>query len=176
MWKLFGKLVLLVFGVLSVAGAAVKPSEEMTLHCSAVQQIKLPKVIVAKQSTHYFGRFLIPSVGVDVACYSSMAQSVVDARDSAGYFRACGHRIIADHVHQGFGAIKRCRPGDKAQLVTDDGVEVFTCVAVIQGHNTGTQLTDAAYQPIDELYPDALVCYTCNDTWQNVTIVFFEAE
>ena len=121
----------------------------------------------------YVGRFLIPRVGVDVACYESSAQSVADARDSAAYFYACGHRVIADHVNQGFDAIKGCREGDTAQLVTEQGAEELICVAVIQGHNTGSALTDENYTPINAMYPDALVCYTCNDNWQNVTIVFF---
>jgi hypothetical protein len=124
----------------------------------------------------YLGRFSVPGVGVNVGCYESSAQAVADAHDSAAYFDACGHTVIADHVNQGFGAIKGCDVGDRAQLTTESGAESYVCVGSIQGHNTGTALTDGNYTPIDELYPDALVCYTCNDNWQNVTIVFFAPE
>ena len=34
-------------------------------------------------------------------------------------------------------------------------------------------LTDSDYNSIEGMYPDALVCYTCNGNWRNVTIVFF---
>ena len=121
----------------------------------------------------YVGRFSVPDVGVNVGCYGSSAQAVADANDSAAYFDACGHTVIADHVNQGFGAIKGCTVGDQAQLTTETGEERYVCVGSIQGHNTGKALTDENYTPIDELYPDTLVCYTCNDNWQNVTIVFF---
>ena len=169
---MFGKAILLVMlamgFVLQKPAANAIPRERMTVIRGNVEGTLM--------DTGYYGRFQIPAVGVDVACYNSGAQSVVDARDSAAYFYACGHQVIGDHVHQGFGAIKRCRVGDTAQLVTPHGVERYTCVGQIRGHNTGTELTDWDYKPIDDLYPDTLVCYTCNDNWKNVTIVFFARE
>lgn len=173
---MLGRLALLVLGILSVAGAAVRPSEEMRLRCMAVRQMKLPQAVMAERPSNYVGKFSIPSVGVDVSCYESSEQSVVDARDSAAYFYACDHWIIADHVHQGFSAIKRCKVGDTALLLTEHGISRYTCVGKIQGHNTGSSLTDTDYKPIDGMYPNSLVCYTCNDNWRNVTIVFFEPE
>ena len=125
------------------------------------------------EANPYVGRFSVPDVGLNVGCYGSSAQAVADANDSAAYFDACGHTVIADHVNQGFGAIKGCAIGDRAQLTTEKGEETYVWVGSIQGHNTGKELTDENYTPIDELYPDTLVCYTCNDNWQNVTIVFF---
>ena len=132
----------------------------------------------ASKDTHstaenYVGRFKIPSVGVNVACYAGSAQSIVDAKDSAAYFYGFGHTIIGDHKHQGFSAIKSCTVGTKATMNTPNGVESYTCVGIIKGHNTGTALTDSDYVDIDYLYPGALACYTCNENWQNVTIVFF---
>lgn len=175
MRKLFGKVILLL---LIAAGFA--------LHRPAAERIPEERKAVIRRNVanatlrteielpvNYLGRFTVPAAGVDVACYESSAQSVVDARDSAAYFYACGHWIIADHVHQGFGAIKGCKAGNTAYLETERGRTEYTCVDTIQGHNTGKELTDGDYQPIDELYPDTLVCYTCNDNWQNVTIVFF---
>lgn len=122
---------------------------------------------------NYIGRFKISSVGVNVACYAGSEQSIVDAKDSAAYFYGFGHIIIGDHKHQGFSAIKSCSVGTKAQMVTKNGTETFTCVGKIQGHNTGYELTDANYVPINDLYPGSIACYTCNDNWKNVTIVFF---
>ena len=168
---MFGKAILLLliamgFG-LHGSEVNVIPEERKAVIRQAVES--------ARMDTDYYGRFQIPDVGVDVACYESAEQSVVDAKDSAAYFYACGHWVIGDHVNQGFGAIKRCEIGDGAQMVTLQGVEHYTCVGLIQGHNMGTALTDLDYRPIDDLYPDTLVCYTCNDNWRNVTIVFFAA-
>lgn len=117
----------------------------------------------------FVGRFKIASVGVDVACYFSSSQATVDAKDSAACFTASGHTIIGDHKHQGFSTIKSCEPGTKAIF----GSTEYTCIDIIKGHNTGYELTDANYNNIANLYPGALVCYTCNDNWRNVTIVFF---
>lgn len=122
----------------------------------------------------YVGRFTVAAVGIDVACYNSAEQAVVDAADSAAYFDYGGHKVIADHVNQSFGGLSQCVAGDRAQLETEWGVENYACVAVINGHNTGYDLTDENYVTIEELYPDTLVCYTCSSGWQNVTISFFE--
>jgi hypothetical protein len=113
-------------------------------------------------------------VGVDVACYDSAAQGVVNAADSAAYFAYGAHMVIADHVNQSFSGLLDCAVGDVAQLTKDGGTEQYQCVAVIDGHNTGYDLTDENYTSIGELYPGTLVCYTCKNGWQNVTISFFE--
>lgn len=121
----------------------------------------------------YVGRLVIPSVGIDVACYAGYEQEIVDAKNSAAYFYGYGHIIIGDHKNQGFSAIKSCSTGTKAKMITNNGTETYTCVGKIQGHNTGYELTDANYASIKNLYPGAIACYTCNDNWKNVTIVFF---
>ena len=136
-----------------------------------IEAIAAPNIPV--EAAPFVGRFSVPSVSVDVACYDSASQATVDAADSAAYFFSCGHTIIGDHVNQGFSAIKSCSVGTTACLKTENGEARYTCVDVIQGHNTGTALTDAAYCSIENLYPGALVCYTCNENWQNVTLVFF---
>ena len=171
---MFGKVIVLLMLAMSIGAhkpAAVIPEERMTALRANIAAATLCTEV--ELPIEYLGRFYIPAVGVDVACYRSSAQSVADAADSAAYFFACGHDVIADHVNQGFGAIKGCKIGDGAQLVTAEGTEHYTCVGLIQGHNTGIALTDLAYNPIDDMYPDTLVCYTCNDNWRNVTIVFF---
>ena len=128
-------------------------------------------------SDTYVGRFKISSVGVNVGCYASASQATVDATDSASYFFGYGHRIIADHNNQGFNGIKSCVVGTKATFTYEDGsVENLVCVGKIQGHNTGEILTDANYNPINDLYPGSIACYTCNENWKNITIVFFMEE
>ena len=124
----------------------------------------------------YVGRFKIPAVGVNVACYASSSQATVDAADSAAYFYTSGHLTIADHKHQGFSAIRSCSKGMKGSLSTSSGTKNYICVDRINGHNTGYELTDANYNSIDSMYPGTLVLYTCNENWQNVTIVFLKLE
>ena len=123
---------------------------------------------------NYVGRFKIPDCNIDVAIYEGSSQTVVDAVDSAVYFYSWKHWIIGDHNNQGFDKIKNCKNGTEAIIETQNGVYQYKCVAKIQGHNTGTELTDINYNNIKALYPNTLVCYTCNEHWTNITLVFFE--
>ena len=129
------------------------------------------------EPTDFVGRWKIPAVNIDVACYGNNAQVTVDNVDSAAYYVNSGHQVIADHNYQGFSAIGRCTPPTLAHLDKRDAQVVSSyCVAVIKGHNTEDALTDESYVPIDKLHPGTLVNYTCNENWQNVTIAFFQPE
>lgn len=125
-------------------------------------------------SYNYIGRFKIPDVKVNVALYDSYSQDVVDQKDSAAYFYGWKHMIIADHQHQGFDKIKKCTVGMVAEITENNIITQYKCVAIMQGYNTGKTLTDKNGALISEFYPEALVCYTCNENWKNITIVFFE--
>lgn len=121
------------------------------------------------------GRWAIPDVGVNVACYGSTKQDVCDAKDSACYFALGSQTVIGDHWHQGFNAIKRCKVGMKAYLDAGDGVQEYVCTSIIKGYNTGATLTDEAGNSINERNPGGITCYTCS-IWsqERVTIAFFE--
>lgn len=136
---------------------------------------KLNSILFSKEkdANRYIGRFEIPSIGINVACYDSYAQATVDAFDSAACFYCDGHINIADHVDQTFWSLKSCSVGAKAYFTINEEVESYTCIDVIHGHNTGIELTDANYNNLSHLYPDAIVCYTCNGGWQNIIVVFF---
>ena len=125
-------------------------------------------------SPNYIGRFRIPDVDISVACYAGSEQSVVDKKDSAAFFSGWNHQIIADHNNQGFDKIKSCTVGMLATLETNGESRTYQCVAKMLGHNTGKKLTDDNYNPINNIYPQSLVCYTCNESWTNITMVFFE--
>lgn len=120
------------------------------------------------------GRWVIPDVGVNVACYESRDQSVCDAKDSAAVFGYGETTLIADHNNQGFSAIRRCKAGTKAYMDTGSGRQEYVCTSVLQGHNTGTQLTDANGNDLNKANAGGFTCYTCNDNWRNITIAFFE--
>ena len=121
----------------------------------------------------YVGRFKVPSAGINVGCYASASQMTVDASDSAAYYNGYGHTVIADHVNQAFSGLSSCSVGTSAKLETGSGTKTYTCVGKMNGHNTGTGLTDANYNSIRDYYPGTLVAYTCNGNWQNVVLVFF---
>ena len=123
------------------------------------------------------GRWSVPEVGIDVAVFCSNEQSVVDAIDSAAFFQYGTNYLLGDHWNQGFEAIKNCQPGMTASFDTLEGNNKYLCVDVITGHNTGKSVTDDSGVDLRD-YPlqNAIICYTCNDSWENITIVIFQQD
>lgn len=116
------------------------------------------------------GRFTCPSVGIDVAIFAQSSQAVTDAADSANYFQLGGSMIVADHVNQGFNRIKSMGVGTLCYIETGSQTKTYRVTGKINGHNTGYDLTDSNYNSILGSAP--LILYTCNENWQNITIVF----
>lgn len=137
---------------------------------SVLQQTKAP----AANDSPYVGRWVIPSVGVNVAIYASSSQAVTDAKDSANYINFHDYYLIGDHNNQGFNAIKSCQVGTRAFISKENKTQEYICTNIQIGHNTGKTLTDLDYEPISTKSTKAILCYTCNDHWRNVTIVTFE--
>ena len=105
-----------------------------------------------------------------------LAQIICDEWDSAVWLvgmRGCPN-IIADHASQGFDGIKRAHEGTLAYLKTSEGTQIYVCVNVIQGHNTGTFLTDYNGNRLYYDHDGGLVMYTCNENWQNITIALWQ--
>ena len=128
---------------------------------------------------NHIGRLVISSVGINVGLFQQYGDEggpIVDAWDSAALFNtSTGCTVIGDHNNQGFNAIKRIQVGDMAEIQYLDGnVDVYKCVAVVTGHNNGDYLTDDEGNRLYDVYPDKLVCYTCNDNWKNITVVVFD--
>lgn len=122
----------------------------------------------------YFGRWIVQARGIDVACYLSLSQDVVDAKDAAAFFQLGDQYVIADHSNQDFKGLGSCRPGDLACLETEDGIAVYVCTAIIQGHNSEKSITDDAGNSIEYGFnTGGITCYTCNDNWQNIHVVRF---
>lgn len=162
-----------------------EPEEEETIiEESKIQEEIIETVVVhpgklsvaeeMAQRPNMVGRWTIPSVNIDVACFNSSAQSVADGKDSAVYFRYWEGTIIADHWNQGFETIKQCVPGTLAYFNNGEEVKEYICTGYTTGHNTGYNLTDDNYIIIT-CNPDEIILYTCNGCWQNVWIVFFQA-
>ena len=135
----------------------------------------------------FSGRLTIPSVGVDVALYACSSlpddchQEIVDAEDSAAYQEATdfqavpGGRFIADHYYQGFTAIRNVIPHETKAYITKDGkVEEYTYIAVGLGENTGIELVDWNGVSLNyEYIVGDLAMYTCNESWESVTITYY---
>lgn len=127
-----------------------------------------------EDGTQYFGRWIVQSLGIDVACYLSLSQDVVDAEDAAAFFQLGDQYVIGDHSNQDFKNLGSCRPGDLACLETEDGIAVYVCTAVVQGHNTEESITDGAGNSIAYGFnTGGVTCYTCNGNWQNIHVVLF---
>jgi len=127
------------------------------------------------------GRWRIPSVGVDVACFYGPIQANCDAADSACYWNAGSTIVVADHNYQGFNAIKKCNVGDIAYLDTGDGIQKYICTGKEIGTNK-KECWDGVYSCtlryadgtiVEFANRGGLICYTCNESYRSVTIVTF---
>lgn len=120
------------------------------------------------------GRWQIPSANIDVAIFNSGSQETVDRTDSAGYFRFGTMYVIGDHSNQDFRTLQNCNVGDFAYI--DNGIEKteYVCTAKFKGHNTSKDLTDENYNTIKYSNEAGITCYTCNGSWKNIWILFFQ--
>lgn len=143
---------------------------------AAAEKAKVKNEIASRAGM--YGRLTISGTSVNVALISCSlygnSQVVVDARDSAAFITDFATVIIADHVNQGFSAMKSAVPGStKAYINRGDYTDTYICTANFQGHNTGSDLTDASYNSVLNGNPGGLLMYTCNENWQNVTITYW---
>lgn len=120
------------------------------------------------------GRFYIPDVDIDVACFNGQSQEYTDAIDSASYFSLGSMNVIADHNNQGFNRISDCVLGTSAYFVTENECLEFVCTASFDGHNTDSGLTNSDYVSIHYDNEGGITCYTCKENWQNIRVVFFQ--
>ena len=140
-----------------------------------------PVIPALPGETGDFGRLLLGEY--TAALYYSVdddeAQQIVDAEDSAVATRRKEYPdstlVIADHTNQGFRVLYDVTPDEtKAFLYRPDGtVTVYLCTKKFNGHNNLSYLTDEdgndlSFAPVD------LVMYTCNETWENVTITYWK--
>jgi hypothetical protein len=91
------------------------------------------------------GRFIIQDVGISLPLYlkeKSSGQDIVDRENSAllcKKFRG-GCDYVGDHAAQGFDRIKQCKWGTMAMIQTPTGTQIYMCVAISMGTNTGNDL------------------------------------
>lgn len=98
--------------------------------------------------------------------FYGMEQSIVDAADSCACFQYGGRTVYADHASQGFEAIKY----NNTMVING---RVYTCIARLQGINTGDILLNDGTNCTTK-YPGAIIAYTCNDTTgRNITVTYW---
>lgn len=118
------------------------------------------------------GRLRIPQYGISIPLYASMAQSTVDAPNSAAWFSYNGVMVIGDHWNQnGFSAVRGMAVGTRVYIDNQDGTTSnYTVTWSGTGVNASTQLLFSDGSNVDGRY-GGLVLYTCLSDWQNVAIV-----
>lgn len=124
-----------------------------------------------------FGRWVIPDVGVNVACYmtTDKAQEITDAKDSAALIRRSNATLLADHNYQGFDAINKCVVGTVAYMYTGARVQKYVCTDVLEGYNAGTHLTDVQGNTVKFAGAGGYTNYTCHFFSDKITIVHFKS-
>ena len=172
MKKLWTAMLALCLALMAVPCAAATPK---TGAADAVLTAAADKTLDDRDYDGFCGRLTVSAVGIDVALYNSYAQSVCDRADSACCFAAPGYagRIIADHSNQDFSVLTQITVGTTAEITDAEGdVTQLRCVQVLNGHNTGSTLTDDAYRNVMGCYD--YLTYTCLNGWRNVRICQWE--
>ncbi len=165
---------------------------ETTVHYGPIKEPETQSETVSEEPTTVYkepelsygtaGRLDIPSVGIGVSLYSADlyrddTQSIVDRWDSAAIFPYRERiTVIADHNNQGFSAIRNTSIGDCAVISQNNGsYACYLCTRICcNGHNLGTEIVDENGDRVEYNTDGELVMYTCNDCWQNITIVFWQ--
>lgn len=133
------------------------------------------KLYADDNRTNFYGRLYIPDAKIDVALYSSSEQYVTDRSDSANIFTWGGHSgyIIADHNIQEFHKLFSVHVGTEAFIKLNDGDIInLHCVDVLNGHNTGIELTDEDYVSVHGKAD--YIMYTCKNGWKNILVCLWE--
>lgn len=125
------------------------------------------------------GRLVIPSVGIDVALYTDgdgateeeKLQNICDREDAAAFFCDGIGYLIADHNNQAFQVLDSVKQGDRAFILRGHSILSLACDLRMDGHNYGRGIVDDAGNYVSSL--SDYVCYTCQDSWNNVSIAGF---
>lgn len=126
------------------------------------------------------GRLVIPSVGIDVGLYTDgegatekeKLQNICDREDAAAFFCDGIGYLIADHNNQAFQVLDSVKQGDKAFILRGHSILSLECDLRMDGHNYGQGIVDDTGNYVSSL--SDYVCYTCQDSWNNVSIAGFK--
>lgn len=179
------KLVLICFGLVLVTSYIVNPGYYDRIYASIYNEyskvcnycnsaghgdLYCPRKAVEDGA---LGRWVIPGVGVNVACYTASddAQAITDAKDSAAVVKKSNMMLLADHNYQGFNVIKKCELGTIAYMYTGFGMQKYVCTDILVGYNTGSDLVDLDGNIIE--FEGGFTNYTCHFFSDKITVVHF---
>ena len=125
------------------------------------------------------GRLVIPGLGISVALYTDgegateqeILQNLCDREDAAAFFCDGMGYLIADHNNQSFQVLDSVSLGEKAFILRGHSILSLECDLKMDGHNYGKGIVDAEGNYVSSL--SDYVCYTCQDSWNNVSVVGF---
>lgn len=125
------------------------------------------------------GRLVIPGVKIDVALYTDgegatemeKLQNICDREDAAAFFDDGAGYLIADHNNQAFRVLDGVSLGDRAFILRGHSILSLECDLKMDAHNYGKGIVDAEGHYVSAL--SEYVCYTCQDSWNNVSVVGF---
>ena len=123
-----------------------------------------------------YGRLYVSGHSVALYDYNvntssgSSLQEIVNADDSAAYYRNKGRLVIADHNYQGFSILAYLTEGDTAYIQFPDGSAIgYTLIRKSKGYNSGPDLIDTEGNSFFDMDSD-LIMYTCYDGGIMVTL------
>ena len=123
-----------------------------------------------------YGRLYVSGHSVALYDYNvntssgSSLQEIVNADDSAAYYRNKGRLVIADHNYQGFSILAYLTEGDTAYIQFPDGSAIgYTLIKKSKGYNTGPDLVDTEGNSFFGMDSD-IIMYTCYDDGIMVTL------
>lgn len=125
------------------------------------------------------GALLIPDLRIAVPLYAGEdLQEIVDAPDSAVFFRLGVQDCIADHCHQeGFSRLAEAVPDKtRAWISSDEGVKKYVCIRAEIGRIVTAEgrhyLRDSLGEPVYKQNAGGVCIYTCTGkTAEAVTFV-----
>lgn len=128
------------------------------------------------------GRWVIPSVGINVATYCGIdnskqeLQELCDDLDSAAYFPYRYTSVIVDHNNQGFSPLKYVQVGNEAYMDYGSYKQKYICTKFEYGYNDNGLLRDANWTAIHtyDFNDGGITCYTCNSGSGDIIFLCFQ--
>jgi len=142
----------------------------------------LDKIKNSNEVLGTLGRLYIPSVNINVAVYKANvmgdenynAQTIVDNKDSAAYYKLGNKYIIADHNFQGFNRLYNIEAGVKAYIKQSDGkIATYKLKNKFIGQNISYDLTNKEGTSIQNLDGE-LVIYTCYTSSKIIMVTMWD--
>lgn len=125
-----------------------------------------------------YGRWVIPSVGINVAAYytpgDTASQAVIDASDSASLISLDGVSFLSDHNNQGFSTLKNVSVGTEAYMNFGSYQQKYICTSFEYARYTDHLVhSDGSNIYFDDYAIGTLICQTCHGSNDGVILLSF---